>query len=273
MAYDRDGTVFVLTDSSRLNPQIQSSATALLLNNENTGDRVGVNNGFYTFIFPELRDIVGWVGYYTLYVGGGSLGIYTSVDTTNGSDGTWVSRGAWNPTGSTKAQMRQSITAVSWLGVKAVAFGASTNGDPVWAWTLHLYGNISAGQTPDRLRFWHPTLDEPLDDNTSADGSWLDFGDTTQGTTADKTFRVKNNSSTLTANSINITTAAPTDTSPTLPSQFTFSDGGAFATSLNVGNLAPGAFSNVITIRRTTPSNAVLSLWWARVTADPGSWT
>jgi hypothetical protein len=262
----------VRTDTNRLNPGQQSVAFMQDLNNE-----VRVHNeispGYTTLIFPELRDIIGYYVRFEGQVGTNSLGIWTSLNTTNGADGTWTNQGNWVNGSATVASMRTAIQAVNFLGIKAIAFG----GQPSGGWwehsVLHVYGTIATGQTPDRLRFWHPTLDEALDDNTSADGAWLDFGDATRSTTADKTFRIKNNSSTLTANGINLTTAALTDASPTLPAQFTYSDGGAFSTSLGVGNLAPNTLSAVITIRRTTPSNAALSLWTARVTADPTSWS
>jgi hypothetical protein len=272
MAYDRDGTVFVRTDTNRLNPSILSQAQAQAMNDDVQAFNT-VNPGYATLIFPELRDVKGYLVNFGGQVGTNNLGIQTSVNTTNGVDGTWTGQGNWVNSSATVGQMRTDIQTVNFLGVKAISFGGFPSGGWWSHGAMHVYGTIAAGQTPDRLRFWHPTLDEALDDNTSADGAWLDFGDATRSTTADKTFRIKNNSSTLTANGINLTTAALTDASPTLPAQFTYSDGGAFSTSLSVGNLAPNTLSAVITIRRTTPSNAALSLWTARVTADPTSWS
>lgn len=272
MAYDRDGTVFVRTDTNRLNPSIQSQAVARAMNDDVVAFNT-VSSGYATLIFPELRDVVGYIVNFEGQVGTNNLGIWTSVNTTNGVDGAWVNRGNWVNSSATVGQMRTAIQTVNYLGVKAISFGGYPSGGWWSHGAMHVYGTISAGQTPDRLRLWHPTLDEALDDNTSADGAWLDFGDATRNTSADKTFRIKNNSSTLTANSISITTDALTNASPTLLTQFTFSDGGAFNTTLNIASLAPGALSSVITIRRTTPSNAALSLWSLRVTADPGSWS
>ena len=112
-----------------------------------------------------------------------------------------------------------------------------------------------------------------LDDNTFEDGTHIDWGDTVRGTSADRTFRVKNNSATLTANSIQLSTTVLTNTTPSLVNQFEYSDGGAFAQTLDIGNLAPGAISPLITVRRNTDISATLSVWTARIDIEPTSWS
>lgn len=269
MAFDRDGSTGARVSSS--NAIVALTQTELQqINNETNGEISNSDVGArYAIIFPQLRDVAG----YFIYSGLTTFfkDISTSVNTTNGLDGTWVIQSA-NPTAITNSSpgYRSNIQTVTWAGVKAVRFRTVDTG---WNWGMHLYGTITAGQTPDRLRAWHPTLDEPLDDNTSADGAHFDWGDIQRNTTSDKTFRIKNNSATLTANSIAINQEALTDTTPTVASQFTFSDGGAFASSINIGSLAPGAISPVITKRYTRPSNATLSLWTSRTLVIPGSWT
>lgn len=123
------------------------------------------------------------------------------------------------------------------------------------------------------MRMWRPTLDELLDDNNSADGAFFDWGDVQRNTTSDKSFRVKNESATLTANGVVVSQQTLTDTTPAVNSMFTFSDGGAFATSIEIGSLAPGALNPVITKRFTRPNDAVLSLWASRTVANPTSWS
>jgi hypothetical protein len=275
MAYDLDGTVgFTLSGST---PSVMSQTT---LNNGNL-DNSGVwltDSANYTrigLIFPQLRDVVGFVA----LIRNETINFETSTNTTNGSDGTWSSAGSY-ASGSLvdiigyKDRLR-TVQTVNWTGIKAVRFfhSGSTFGNVDDAGRFHLYGNIVSGETVDRLRIWHPTLDEPLDDNTSADASHLDWADVVRGTTADKTFRVKNNSATLTANSVNITTNVLHEASPTIASQITYSSGGSFASSVNLGNLAPGAISSLVTVRRNTPTNAQLSVWWWRTQASAGSWT
>lgn len=276
MAYDRDGTIGFRMTSGFGAYQTLTLAQMQGLNDEAPSGYTFTSNQSYWvgFLFPQLRTLAGVM--YCIRWDNQTIQVQTSVNTTNGIDGTWTGQptlASQSETGGTTI-FRTDIRSVSLSSVKAVRFQHNDNGGNSGDMlAVHLYGRINDTETPDRLRFWHPTLDEPLDDNTAADGAWLDFAESTRGTTADKSFRIKNNSSTLTANSINITNNALTDTTPSVPPQFTFSNGGAFATSLDIGNLGPGALSSVITIRRTTPSNAALSLWWTRVMADPTSWS
>ncbi len=278
MAIDRDGTILVNVDiAASTATQIAGSNIATMNNESSNTYRFSGNNFSYTYgltlIFPQLRTLTG-----ILVQSSESIPtLQWSPDTTNGLDGVWNTTTPPATTGYNKENMRNNIVSLALSGVKAIrlyksetAFG-NANVCDIYCW--HLYGNIESGQSPDRLRMWHPTLDEPLDDNTSADGAFLDFGDVARSTSQDRAFRIKNNSATMTANSISVSIDVPTDTAPTVASQHTLSDGGAFASSINIGNLAPGATSSVITIRRITLSNAGLSLWTGRVIADPGSWT
>lgn len=288
MAFDRDGTVgfFINLSNSALSGLSAANLTTLI--NESSDGVFIYDTGSstadyaYGLIFPQLRDVIGIRTFHSGFgaqTGGGS--IQYSVNTTNGVDGTWVSAGSAGysdvSTGFNVTLLRTGIATVSILGIKGLrvrrnagsAFGANT-----WtALTLHLYGSLSAGETPDRLRLWHPTLDEPLDDGNSSDGAYLDWGDVVRGTSQDRTFRIKNNSGSLIANSIAISPQVLTDTSPTVAGQHTLSDGGAFAGTINIGNLTPGSISSVITLRRTTASNAALSLWTGRLNINPGSWS
>lgn len=265
MAYDRDGTVMMELSSSYLYIQTYSQAVKESLNSERNG---GVSNvACFAFIFPEQRDIS---GYLVTHTNGGSRLFQSSNDTTNGEDGTWTTEFNYTQSGSSTVSQRNEIQTASVTNVKAIRFQTGNGG---WDWGyLHLYGRISSAGG-DRLRMWHPTLDEPLDDNNSTDASHLDWGDITQGTTEDRTFRIKNNSATLTANSIIISNEVLSNTSPALESQVSYSNGGAFTDSLNIGNLGPGTISPIITVRRSTSLNASLAIWTMRTVAEAGSWT
>lgn len=274
MAFDIDGSVGFILSGNGTGSVTQMTAGELLnLNDQTTSTITLPSSGTYSWglIFPELRDIKGITHAIT---NGWSSQVQSSVDTTNGLDGTWTTQIASLPTPSplTQIEMRNSVQATNINGIKAVRINSPTSGNRFAYW-LHLYGSITDNTGLDKLRSWHPTLDEALDDNTAADGAYLDWAEVTRGTTADKTIRIKNNSTTLTANSILLTTNIQTDSSPSIPPQITYSDGGAFSTTLNIGNLGPGALSGVITIRRTTPSNAGLSIWTWRTVAEAGSWT
>lgn len=271
MAYDRDGsTAFRLNTDNTITTL--SSAQALTMNDESssgvsTPSMGGTWTVYFGVIFPQARDISG------VTISGSNGGDYisdlfqTSVDTTNGLDGTWVTQIA-SPTiigSAVTPTYRTAINSVAVTNIQGVRYrarkvlGAASGTQTCYA--LHLYGSISNKSGVDALRIWHPTLNEPLDENNSADGAYFDWGNIQRNTTSDKQFRIKNESLTLTANGIIISQQTPTDTTPSVNTMFSFSDGGAFAASIDIGNLAPGAISPIITKRFTRPSNAVLSLW------------
>ncbi len=249
-------------------------ASATALNGEAGGqkwnDPRDSNNFVYlTFIFPELRNLAGYFLCWTDFTGGFSA-VDTSVNTTNGIDGTWVAQAAPGYTvGAPSPAFRSAVTTLSVAGIIAIRFrhqnpsGVSDRG-PVCA---HLYGSIASGVSLDRLRIWHPTLDQEMG------AAGFDFGDFGRTGTIDRTFRVKNNSSSLTANSVVLSTTAITDASPTVLSQMSLSQGGAFASTQNIGALAPSAISGICTLRIATSGSTALSVWRQRLVATAGSWT
>lgn len=277
MAYDRDGTVgLVLNTTTPTVLKTLSAGEMATLNDEDvdsiSAGGIGADQNWgVCLIFPELRTLSAYMYSPTVHVFSIAKPLQTSVDTTNGLDGTWSSHSntACVSGPSTPIGMRTSVTSVSHSGIKAVRFIRETgNSSNPLLYNLHVFGSTQAGQNPNRLRIWHPTLDQEVG------AAYFDWADVAQGTSADRTFRVKNNSATLTANSISLTLGAPTDTTPSVPGQHLLSqDGSNFAASQNIGGLAPGGISPVITLRRVTPSNAVFSVWWARVLAVAASWT
>lgn len=234
-------------------------------NKEIAGGAPYVNDGFWHwFLFPCLMDI------HTMSVWGATdlvTNVNTSVDSTDGVDGTWTSRtftpatasvGPFNP------YWRTLNGGGSWGGIKWLRFNAFDHDFRM----VHLFGKPTAGELPDRLEVWHPTLNQRIG---PAD---LDWGNAARSSSADKTFRVKNLSATYTANTITVGMEATTDPSPTMTGQHTISnDGTNFFSSRTITSLAPGAISAVHTLRRVTPSNAQLSTWALRMYARAASWT
>lgn len=215
-------------------------------------------------ILAEAHDIVG-VSNNTYGSGNGSIIFETSVDTTNVVDGTWVSRGAFSSLG------YRTPTAVSYAGIRGFRWGfANGSLDKAKLQGVHLYGQPSDAAltaNPNRLRMWHPTLDQVLN------GPALDFGDIQRLTSPTKTFRVKNNSATQTANSVVISSESLNDATPTIVGVQTFDvAGGGYAATQNIGNLAAGAISGLITLKTAPGSTAELSIWRQRVKAIAGSW-
>lgn len=300
MPYDRDGSTGFKLHTNNGALSAMTTAELAEMNDEDDGAttisfEAGGNGNFYWagIIFPELRDLTGfWLwgsarGWYDGTVHNSTtLYIDTSTDTTNGSDGTWtrqVSGGYGYVVADVACQFTEDSTTqlpirptyrtdwrtglttpdygLPYNGIKAVRFyGGPWDAGPFAISCLHLYGD-----TTEVCRITHPTSD------VEVGAAWFDFGEVAQGETYVQTFRVKNTDATRTATSIAIGTDVATDASTPIGGQLEYSDGGAYATSINIGNLGPGVISGVITLRFTVASAADLGVWAARVVANPAS--
>jgi hypothetical protein len=222
-------------------------------------------------IFPELRDIDGT---YILGENFDACGLLTSADTTNGLDGTWVLQSSVVGT-ATRSPLsvevipdyREGIYAWSATGKRAVQFWfANSSGlDSNFLREFHVYGEIGSGETPDRLLF--------IDDQTGLEyGVTQDWGNRPRGAAADKDIRVKNNSGTLTANSITIgrgrTETAPSDAS----TWYTMDNGSGFGSSVSITSLTAGS-EDTWTLRQIIPTTAVPGLYETWISYDATSWT
>jgi hypothetical protein len=270
--FDRDGTIGFCVSNANVvtiiaNPQM------VAMNDEAAGGQPQSSGGgtnYVGLIFPRLMDLVGWWTWYTdSSTGNGSMVVQTSTDTTNGFDGTWTDRTTSMKTG-VKPQYRENIVAQSVTGVRAIRIKSTHTGGPGWEPTLamHVYGAPASGENTDRLEFWDPSS------NVRVAPSYFDWGNVMRSSSADKTFRVKNLSGTQTANNVVVSVEALTDGSPSVPAQFLVStDGTNFYSSVTITSISPGAASGVLTVRKTTPSNAQLSLWTVRMNAVATTWT
>lgn len=242
----------------------------------NTGD----NQHCLWLFYPEQREVTGivledpgetWTGTRGLQSSGNA--IQGSNDTTNGVDGTWETasltggwpvyhRGGSGTTGLDK--WRSGIKPVSFTGGKrTIRLGIHWVGNNVTIGLslLHLYGEKAAGQTPDDLVF--------IDHDTTPGVEYQapeDFGDRPLGTSVVRQFRVKNVSTTKTANSINIQCN---------DADFAIStDSTTWVVTINIASLAAGAQSSTMYIRNTTPAAGnLLGPRFARIVAVVGSWT
>jgi hypothetical protein len=253
MAYDRDGSA-VFYGSTAMTTQSYIER----LNNETNQQWGGPNGVTVGVIFPELRDVVAVIGDLR---NSGLSSFSTSVDTTNGTDGTWVGRG--NPGNKFKyAPNYRTPSLVNWPGVKAVRMSPVDSGKQVWG--LHIYGTPSASDK--HLDFFDTASVARV---TSV---FFDLGDVTLGATITREFRIKNRSAILTANGVVLRATALTDSSPTYAGQWEFStDGATFFTTVNLGDLAPGAVSGIVTARIIPQSG--IGLWAQRLHAEATSWT
>lgn len=218
------------------------------------------------YIFPELRELDGW--HASLDDGGGwENGIANSGDTTNGIDGTWVETGSGIgpiilPT---FAGGRNQIESIARSNIRAIRVKPTAGSGGGGACDkLHIYGEISSGETPDRL-LWFDN-DDDLEFSLP-----LDYGDVPRGSAEDHVVYLRNNSGSLTANTVQITAE---DLIGGSGGWFTFDDGTGFeATQALAGTIGPGADSVDITIRRITVDAAPLGLHTARALVSVGSWT
>lgn len=268
IAYDEDGTRGVIVNPSLVITDLVS-ADLVKLNDESntTGVPLGDTTSYYlALLFPCLMDIDACFA--VMDTISRPSAIQTSVNTTNGVDGTWVTQSVGSAPGNIlKPNMRNDIVSGTWGGIRGVRFYCVASGTTRSITSIHLYGEPTAGQTLDRLVLWHPTL------NQRVSAAYFDYGDTPRGSSADKTFRVKNLSPTLTATAPRISLEALTDGSPSVPGFHTLSKGSGFASQQNLANIAPGGISaETCTLRRTTPTNAQLGLWDLRIQAEATTW-
>lgn len=118
------------------------------------------------------------------------------------------------------------------------------------------------------LLFWHPVDDEPIDE------SYLPWGDIGPGSSDDKPVRLRNDSDTYTAVGCTVAVAGPED--PDDPScaasHLLSADGYAFAESISIGDLAPGALSEPFVLRRITGPDTPEGPSWLLLVAMPTTW-
>lgn len=267
-AYDVDGSTVQYRDAAGTLSVNLSQAQMQTLQNE-SGDYLDLIQfdaaGYLCVLFPEARNVTG------VYVSDeyGLLEISQySTDSTDGWGGTWTTFTSQDRT-TVIPEYRTAINVVNLTNVTALKFkfSAFVNSNyPFGLRTVHIYGDYAVGG--DRLEFWHPTLDQKINI------AHFDLGDVKRGATLLKEFRIKNISSTLTANSIGISAGALTVGTPSHATMHTFStDNITYSASINIGNLAPGAISGVLYDKFVSSMTTPTGPWSGRLSAVAGSWT
>lgn len=278
VSYDRDGTVGTIATSAGVLTQM-SSAQLVGLNSEAEAGFTLASGSLtrLALIFPVPLDLKA-LFFASTVTNGTTWTVETSKDTTNGQDGTWTvqnsavdfTQQAVKPNYRIAADLLIPTDAGNALGIRGIRVRLTNNNGSVSSLkALHVYADVSATATTDRIALWQPSVDSKITPQ------FFDWGNTPRSSTADKTFRIKNLSSTLNANNINIYVESLTPGSPSVGGMMLLSDNGGstFLTSLLIPTLAPGAISSVLTVRRTLPSNSQVSVWSARIAADVTSWT
>lgn len=267
MAYDADGTVVVGRQSNNVLFEPSQAVLDLWNAEDPTGAQTGEAGKGMIWIFPELREFDGIVQ--GRRRAGLANVVESSGDTTNGLDGTFTQRHAgitdnlqlWRP------EYRTTITSLAVSNVRGAWLNTNYDGISTQNKRLehcHIYGEISAGETPDRL-LW-------FDNDTSLEfAKPQDYGDVPRGSAEDHVTFLKNNSVTLTANTVQVTAE---DLYLAMAAWLTFDDGTGFsATKALAAAIGPAANSPNITIRRIIPDAEVLGLHAARAFVSVGSWT
>ena len=285
-AWDADGTV-VLYDSGTdgnmggggapVNPW--NAATAQESQNGNDEDWATIFRRFNSpgvpdayvltaFVFPEDREIDGaWING---TMNNSDLWLYTSVDSTNGIDGTWLSTVADWSSGftatSTLEAYRDEILSLAVANVASIKFhieNTPSSSDAILR-RMHFYGVISPGATPDRIVF----LD--TDNADAVFTSVLDYGDVPRGQTQQRTIKVKNNSASKTINTVQITAE---DLYLNAGGWYTFSDDDVtYSATLALGNIANGA-TQLVYVKQIIPDAETLGLQAGRIKVSHASLT
>ena len=215
----------------------------------------------FWFFFPEVRELT-HIGFTHSEIDTPTITIQGSTDSTNGIDGTWETP-VWVVTVSDRADAwRSDVMALSFSGpVKVLRINFYDGGaDMNILNSIHLYGFKFAGETPDDILF--------VDAETGAElTSLIDWGDRPEGTTEFRQVKVKNASTTKTANSINLQ-LNHTDF------LMSWNSGGPWTTVLDITSLGAGAESGIIYLKNELgPPLLILGPKDARMIATVGSWT
>lgn len=271
LAYDRDGSVGIGISNTGLLTALTQTQLQQMNSEAESGMTPPASSLQVAIIFPSAIDLA--AAFIAL---GSSVGVtvWTSKDSTTGLDGTWTQRVASATyLKDVKPNYRVATSVIYFpggvdsqdiIGIKII--GASSL-PTVRA--FHVYGSPASSATPDRLQLWHPTT------NARVDPDYFDWGDVPRSSSADRSFRVKNMSGTLTANDIEVYIEALTPGSPSVNGMHTLSTNGGstFLTSATIDELSPGEISDVLILRRVIPTDAQVGVWSSRIGADVGSWT
>lgn len=271
MAWDIDGTKVYL--GANINgPQYLEPAGSMT--NANSFDTPDYNNQRYFgsasrsfwFFFPELRIVTAYWGWWYVSQWGGYNTVQSisgSADSTNGLDGTWES--AYLPAGLPSRDYayswRSSIKPCSFTQpIKVFRISASYGDDGYYTAMAqqHIYGHKASWETPNDIVFVDASsgIEFPID---------LDWGDLPLSAPVKKQFKVKNVSSTMTANTIQLT-CSDTD--------FTISeDDVTYGTTINLSSLTAGSSSSTYYVKGIPPADGLPGPRAPRIKLTVGSWT
>lgn len=271
IAWDRDGSVLTtITIGGIVNTQ--SASVRRVINAEGSVGASMGNTLRVAVVFPAPMDCT---AVFFSYSTSALWTVETSKDTTNGLDGAWDTQYLTDlnafkdvtPNYRLASQLYTLQDNSSSSDLRGIRLSSTTTQNSNIR-ALHIYGTPSSIATKDRLAFWHPTSDVRLSP------AYFDWGNVPRSSSADKSFRIKNLSTNLYAGDIDVYVESLTAVIPGVDNMHTLSaDGGVtFLTGQTLVGLNPGASSEVLTVRRTIPADAQVSVWSARIAADVNNW-
>ena len=218
------------------------------------------------FFFPEAREITHMTALLTITGTLQATVVAGSNNSTNGMDGDWEA--AVLPDGNPATQStnldiwRTHVRSVSFSEPKKIVrcrFLTSGTNARAAIRRVFVYGSKAAGQTPDDILIMTNTTDEFT--------ALKDWGDRPEGTVELSSFRLKNASTTKTANNINVQLNHD-------DFLISWSDTGPWVTFVDIASLSPGAVSSPIYVKNELPPPLlILGPRAARVVVGVGSWT
>jgi hypothetical protein len=265
--YDINGSVLQALADGEVTPDTADSNQMALMNNEANSEWLpspwGLDNwGDVSILFPDKIDMEGIFVASSLGHSGDTVGAcFVSVNSTNGFDGDWVQVIA-SLTDHYGGSDWREIDTFGYLGVIAVKFRWKRYIGELSG--IHLYGKRAAtGADPDHIEFLDPLNGDAIFDPLH------DYEEVPRGQVQQRTFKVKNASATLTAQSVDLSIESLTGVSY---DWYDFSlDDVSYNPTLALGNLTPGQTVTVY-LKQGVPVTAPLGLHAARIKAEPVAW-
>lgn len=260
-AYDADGSTVWVVDGSVATAADPADVTELNQSSEGGGVAVGTNE-WLAIVFPARITID------AMFVAHGgtsdtTLDIETSLDSTDGEDGTWTPQGSVavkrGDTVTDDDTWRANLVTGLSLTCRAIRIEPGTTRWQNW----HLHG--SGSQEVSGLRI--------LSDEYSAFPSGtFDWGRCARGSSED-TQVVVQNPTTRDALGVVLTIEAGETSDEFADQHYLSIDGGRnFAATVNLGVIGAGARSTVVHVRRVTPAAATVGARSARLVASAAGW-
>jgi hypothetical protein len=282
VAYDIDGTrVFYRANSGAITTMTGTQKEQM---NRNSGLDVftrgsATEAGRMIWLFDQPMTIAGlWA---TFDRGGAGIGSTVnaggwgySTDTTNGIDGTWTFLGtealaldscSWAVHGTQHTDTVEDAVrdqpyvfgspVDDIVGLRIYMHAGNTN--EITFRQAAIYGHVT---NPLWLTFWHPTLDQ------AAEVADVDWGFHDRFTVDVLEFRLKNCHPTAGLSGISLELDDISTDSPAAGTDHRLSDDGvSYSTTISIPDLGPGDISDVLYVRRNTPSNAVFGIYEVRI--------